>query len=83
MAMTIICRRCGIEGQIEVPGLNRDAPLSSVFKHMGHNPYSGDLHYQCPACGIVLPVDPVTILDSLTSRHPGAAASEPGGRTAR
>lgn len=80
MGMNIICRRCGIQGQIEGSGLNRDAPLPNVFKHMGHNPYSGDLHYQCPACGMVLLVDPVAILDSLTSGHPGEAAGETGRR---
>jgi len=33
-----------------------------IFKHLGHNPFSGDLHYQCPRCEIVLLVDPMTAL---------------------
>ncbi len=33
-----------------------------LFRHLGHNPFSGDLHYQCPACGIVLLVDPMLAL---------------------
>jgi hypothetical protein len=37
-------------------------PKDRLFKHFGHNPYSGDLHYQCPACEIMLPVDPTAAL---------------------
>lgn len=34
-----------------------------VFRHLGHNPFSGHLHYQCPSCSIVLLVLPMDILE--------------------
>jgi hypothetical protein len=53
---------CGSEGEIEVRGLAGDADTSKVFRYRGHNPFSGHMHYQCPACEIVLLVDPMTVL---------------------
>ena len=76
MAMTVTCLRCGIPGQIEGTGRNGEPQTAPVFRYRGHDPFSGDIHYQCPACGIILPLDPVTILDSLTSGHSGTAAGE-------
>lgn len=76
---TIICQRCGIEGEIEVPGLNSDIPTSRIFRHLGHNPFSGHLHYQCPACEIVLLVDPMTILEGLVSGYSTKLRKRPGG----
>ena len=68
-AMPIICHRCGIEGEIEFQSINRNTPLSRIFRHIGHNPYSGDLHYQCPACEIVLLIDPMTVLESFSLEY--------------
>jgi len=48
---------------MEIPGLQDTVPESKLFKHLGHNPWSGDLHYQCPGCRIVLLVKPMEILD--------------------
>jgi len=39
-----------------------------VFKHLGHNPYSGHLHYQCPSCRVVLLVPPMDILEGKSLR---------------
>lgn len=75
-AITITCLRCGIPGQIEGMGRNGDPEKAQVFRYRGHNPFSGDIHYQCPACGTILPVDPATVLDSLTSGHSGTATAE-------
>lgn len=72
-AMTIVCQRCGIEGEIEFQNINRNKQLSRIFKHVGHNPYSGDLHYQCPTCEIVLLVDPMTVLESFSLGYPKAS----------
>jgi len=58
----IICLSCGHEGEIEVPGGHSDASPSLIFRHRGHNPISGHMHYQCPACEIVLLVDPMPVL---------------------
>jgi hypothetical protein len=33
-----------------------------LFQHLGHNPFSGDLHYRCPKYEIVLLVDPIAVL---------------------
>jgi len=74
--MKIHCQNCGIEGEIEVQGLNSDKPSALIFRHLGHNPFSGHLHYQCPACDIVLLVDPMTVLDGFRSGHPHIAARE-------
>ncbi len=61
------CQRCGAEGEIEVQGLNSDKTL--IFRHVGHNPYSGHLHYQCYACEIIILVDPLAMLNSLPFGH--------------
>ncbi|HLA28654.1 MAG TPA: hypothetical protein VJZ49_12250 [Syntrophales bacterium] len=74
MTRTMICLRCGIEGEIEVQGMNSGKTSSLIFKHLGHNPFSGHLHYQCPACEVVLLVDPMTVLEGLISRYPKVAA---------
>ena len=59
---TIICLNCGIEGEIEVPGLSSTVLPSKIFRQRGHNPYSGDMHYQCPSCNIVLLINPMRVL---------------------
>jgi len=50
---------------MEIPGLEETIPNSQIFKHLGHNPWSGDLHYQCPGCRIVLLVKPMDVLDEV------------------
>jgi hypothetical protein len=67
MTRTLICHRCGIEGDIAVLGINSDNPSICIFRHVGHNPFSGHLHYQCPVCGIILSVDSMTVLEFLIS----------------
>lgn|GEM_PF-2464001 len=58
----IVCKYCGRAGRIEVPGRDEDLPPSSLFRFLGHNPLSGHMHYRCPACGIVLLVEPMAML---------------------
>jgi len=79
MTRTMICLRCGIEGEIEVQGMNSGKTSSLIFKHLGHNPFSGHLHYQCPACEIVLLVDPMTVLEGLISGYPERPREKTGG----
>ena len=62
MTRTITCWNCGIEGEIEAQGMAGNARSTRLFRHLGHNPFSGHMHYQCPACEIVLLVDPMVIL---------------------
>jgi hypothetical protein len=58
----ICCMHCSLKGGIEVFDLNGDIPPSKIFKRLGNNPFSGHMHYQCPACGIVLLVNPLDVL---------------------
>ena len=59
----IHCTYCGLDGEIEIPGLEPGVPQSRVFTHHGHNPLSGHMFYQCPACQIILHVNPLDVLD--------------------
>jgi len=59
----ITCTYCGVEGMLNVHGLDNDESLK-VFKRVGRNHVSGHLHYQCPVCKIILLVDPVVILEN-------------------
>ena len=65
---------CDTDGEIEVFGLKINLPLSRVFRHLGRNPHSGDMHYQCPSCKIALLMNPMAVLGEVTiygnSRHP-------------
>jgi hypothetical protein len=56
----ITCIYCGVEGILNVHGLDNDESLN-VFKRVGRNHVSGHLHYQCPVCKSVLLVDPVLV----------------------
>ncbi len=59
----IICLSCGQEGEIEGPSLKALPSSPCLFRYLGHNPFSGHMHYQCPACKVVLLVDPMIILE--------------------
>jgi hypothetical protein len=59
----ITCIYCGVEGILNVHGLDDDGSLK-IFKRVGRNHVSGQLHYQCPVCRIVLLVDPVLIREN-------------------
>jgi hypothetical protein len=59
----IQCAYCGLKGKIEGYGSESDDRGVNVFKHLGHNPFSGHLHYQCPSCSIVQLVLPMDILE--------------------
>jgi len=65
----IRCTYCGLNG--ELGALNRKfhgLDRKKIFKHLGHNPYSGHLHYQCPSCRVVLLVPPMDILEGKSLR---------------
>jgi hypothetical protein len=51
---------------LDVHSVNEVVPKNHLFKHLGHNPYSGALHYRCPACNIVLFVDPMAVLGEIS-----------------
>lgn len=56
------CLYCDFEGVLEILNEPHDYPESMIFRHLGHNAVSGHIHYQCPACDIILLVDPMDIL---------------------
>ncbi len=57
MKADIQCTYCGHQGRL---GKRRTGGKQDgkTFKLIGGNPVSGHLHYQCPACAIVLLVPP-------------------------
>ncbi len=59
----IKCSNCGSKGKLEVLGLKGDVPVSAPFRHLGHDPFSGYMHYRCPACKAVIDVEPMEVLD--------------------
>ncbi len=63
MATAITCINCGIEGVIRTSSSHDDQSLN-VFRRLGRNPVSGHLHYQCPACKMVLLVDRLLIREN-------------------
>jgi hypothetical protein len=70
----IQCAYCGLKGKIEGYRSESDDREVSVFKHLGHNPISGHLHYQCPSCSIVQLVLPMDILEGkVLNGFPGLA----------
>lgn len=57
MSTVINCLNCGNEGVIKKTGGHKNGKRENVFKKLGHNPFSGHLHYQCPACKMVLLIE--------------------------
>jgi hypothetical protein len=58
----IVCLNCGFAGELEVPNLKSDVSPSKIFRQKGHNPFSGDMHYLCPSCQIMLLINPMAVL---------------------
>ena len=58
----ITCLYCGQCGLMDIHDEKDDESNGRLFLHLGHDVFSGDLHYQCPACGIILLVDPMLAL---------------------
>jgi len=79
-AKEIVCAYCGTCGEIDVWGMNTGLSSSVMFQYLGHNPFSGHMHFQCPVCEIVSLVSPLSILGSgmiTADTHPAV------GKTAR
>ncbi|HPX55465.1 MAG TPA: hypothetical protein PK425_02900 [Syntrophales bacterium] len=62
-AKGIVCAYCGTCGEIDVWGVNMGLSSSAMFQYVGHNPFSGHMHFQCPVCGIVSLISPLAVLD--------------------
>ena len=67
----IVCAYCGRDGEIDVWGLNEGVEASTLFRYLGHNPLSGHMHFQCPFCGVVSLISPMSVLGQgiLTADH--------------
>jgi hypothetical protein len=66
LSSDIQCAYCGLKGKIEGSTPASDDRKAHIFKHLGHNPFSGHLHYQCPSCSIVQLILPMDILEGKT-----------------
>jgi hypothetical protein len=64
----IKCVNCSFAGVIEDQGITyqdiiySNVPATIIFTHQGHNPFSGNLQYQCPQCKTMTLVDPLDVL---------------------
>lgn len=63
----IKCVHCNFIGILEHQDITFDGksahrPMSSGFKYKGHNPFSGNLHYECSRCETIILVDPMDVL---------------------
>jgi uncharacterized protein YjbJ (UPF0337 family) len=66
----IKCINCNFVGTLENQGITFDGktgdiPISRSFKHMGNNPFSGNLRYQCSRCETIILVDPMDVLGAV------------------
>lgn len=61
--LDIHCIHCDFRGIMDIPGAQLHVPVSMLFRRLGRNPYSGHLHYQCPACEIVHLINPEMVPD--------------------
>ena len=66
----IKCINCNFVGILEnqiitFDGKTSDIPISRCFKYNGHNPFSGNLHYQCSRCETIILVDPMDVLGAV------------------
>jgi hypothetical protein len=59
----IQCAYCGLKGEIREGYREPDDHPMTTFKYLGHNPFSGHLHYQCPGCSMILFVPPMDVLE--------------------
>jgi len=58
----IECKSCGYLGIAEIYG-RPDTLVDGAFRNLGHNPYTGDLRFQCPSCHTELIISPMEALD--------------------
>jgi hypothetical protein len=63
-AKEIHCTCCGLKGEIEYSCQDLNAVRVKMFKHKGHDPFTGQIYYHCPGCSTILQVDPMDILNN-------------------
>ncbi|MDD5167775.1 MAG: hypothetical protein PHN75_03080 [Syntrophales bacterium] len=62
-AREIECAHCGLQGEIDGFYSDMNDREKIIFEHKGHDPFTGYLHYQCPACRRILLVHPMDVLE--------------------
>lgn len=58
----INCAYCSLKGYIDESDQDLNDLQRKVFKHQGHDPFTGQLYYGCPYCLTTLQVDPMDVL---------------------
>ena len=75
----IVCLNCGFTGLLDIHCDNDITLKHRLFSHLGHDPYSGALHYRCPGCDVILLVDPTAALgEEYLEGLPGMVTVPPG-----
>ena len=57
----ILCESCGCSGRAVQAMLTDDSEYP-LFFHLGHDAYTGDMHFRCANCGALLLVDPMQMI---------------------
>ena len=57
----IRCESCGCSGRAVQAMLTDDSEYP-LFFHLGHDAYTGDMHFRCANCGALLLVDPMQMI---------------------
>jgi len=80
------CIHCNYIGTLENQGIlfdgkADDMPISRCFKYKGHNPFSGNLHYECSRCETIILVDPMDVLGAVGAEILADVREKPGGKS--
>lgn len=59
LAANMICIVCGCRGSIDEQEVSIEPSRQDGFKYLGHDAFTGAMHYQCPECNSYLNVDPM------------------------
>jgi len=80
------CIRCNYIGTLENQGIlfdgkADDIPISRCFNYKGHNPFSGNLHYECSRCETTILVDPMDVLGAVGAEILADVREKPRGKS--
>lgn len=82
----IQCVHCNFVGILEHEGITFDGKtgdraISRGFKYKGHNPFSGNLHYECSWCETINLVDPMDVLGAVGAEILTDVREKPRGKS--
>jgi hypothetical protein len=80
------CIHCNYIGTLENQGIlfdgkADDMPISRCFNYKGHNPFSGNLHYECSRCETIILVDPMDVLGAVGAEILEDVREKPRGKS--